>query len=148
MNNLEPINEEDLNLESKFGKVEAGSSADKIEKPAEAEIMADKEKTAKETASAEKDNAYNKILSKVQSQQGAVTTDDEVKEDAKKTFEKQDAESQIQHLVDVAMNKGVIHAVKVAKHLEDNYVLDMFHDRLLADELHDALAKKGMIGEI
>jgi hypothetical protein len=41
-----------------------------------------------------------------------------------------------------------LHAVKVARHLEDDYVLDTFHDKLLADELHDALLKKGLIEEI
>jgi hypothetical protein len=49
--------------------------------------------------------------------------------------------------VDIALEKGVIHAVNVAKHLEDNYVLDMFHDKLLSDELHEALMKKGLIEE-
>jgi hypothetical protein len=32
--------------------------------------------------------------------------------------------------------------------MEDNYVLDTFHDRLLADELHDAFVKKGIIKEL
>ena len=46
------------------------------------------------------------------------------------------------------MQKGVVHAVKVARHLEDNYALDEFHDRMLADELHEALIKKGLIEEV
>jgi CMP-N-acetylneuraminic acid synthetase len=140
---LEPIAEEDLNLESKFGKVEPG-------KPFEIKETLPKleENSAKEIISAEKDSAYNKILSKVQSQQTPSTADDDVKNDAKKVSEKQDADSQIQHLVDIASTKGVLHAVKVARHLEDDYVLDTFHDKLLADELHDALLKKGLIEEI
>jgi hypothetical protein len=32
--------------------------------------------------------------------------------------------------------------------MQDNYVLDTFHDRMLADDLHDALVKKGMIKEL
>ena len=59
-----------------------------------------------------------------------------------------DAETQIQHLVDLAQQKGIMHAVKVARHMEDNYILDTFHDKMLADELHDALIKKGMIKEM
>jgi hypothetical protein len=48
----------------------------------------------------------------------------------------------------LAEAKGVVHAVKVAQHLEDNYLLDELHDRLLATDLHDALVKKGMITEV
>lgn len=145
MNNLEPIDEKDLDLESKFGKPAPGKSFEKEEE----EISKKENEPAKEMVFAERDNAYNRILSKVQSRQ--VNDDgeqEEVKEEARKAFEKQDAESQVQHLVDVAMNKGVVYAVKVARHLEDNYVLDKFHDQLLADELHNALKQKGLIEEI
>ncbi len=139
---LEPIEEKDLDLESKFGKVEPG-------KPFEIKeaLPVPEKEPVQEVVSAEKDSAYNKILSKVKSQQTFQPSDDDVKGDAQKTIEKQDAESQIQHLVDIAFNKGVIHAVKVAKHLEDNYVLDMFHDKLLSNELHEALMKKGLIDD-
>ena len=139
---LEPITEEDLNLESKFGKIEAEKSLE----PKEA-LPKSEEEPAKEIISAEKDSAYNKILSKVKTPAAKDTNEEEVKIDAEKAIEKQDAESQIQHLVDIALEKGVIHAVNVAKHLEDNYVLDMFHDKLLSDELHEALMKKGLIEE-
>lgn len=146
MSNLEPIDEKDLDLSSKFGEVgKAGQEAEK--KEINPEFKPESE-AKKEVTSAEKDSAYGKILSKVQSQQAANVTDEGVKDDAKKTFEKQDAQSQIQHLVDIAETKGVLYAVKVAKHLEDSYVLDMFHDKLLADEFHDALMKKGLIEEI
>ena len=143
---LEPITEEDLNLESKFGNPEAGKpfeekgKIEKIVSPSESE-------PAKEIIPAEKDSAYDKILSKIKSGQTSNASDDDVKDDAQKVSEKQDAESQIQHLVDVAETKGVVYAVKVAQHLEDNYVLDMFHDRLLSVELHDALLSKGLIDE-
>ena len=73
---------------------------------------------------------------------------EEVASDAEAGAQKSDAESQVQHLVDIAQQKGVMHAVRVARHMEDNYVLDAFHDSMLADELHDALMKKGMIKEI
>jgi hypothetical protein len=137
---LEPITEEDLNLESKFGKVEAEKSFE-----AKETLPKTEEEPAKEIISAEKDSAYNKILSKIKTSAAGDTNDEEIKSDAQEAIEKQDAESQIQHLVDIAQTKGVIHAVKVAKHLEDNYILDMFHDRLLSDELHDALLSKGLI---
>jgi hypothetical protein len=139
MPNLEPIEEGDLNLNKKFGVVAENkredSAAQKIEKEMPQEVSV-----------AEKDAAYNKILSKVQTTQPS--TNDDVKNDAQKVSEKDDAESQVQHLVDLALQKGVEHSVKVARHFEDNYILDQFHDKLLSDELHDALLKKGLIKEL
>ncbi len=143
MSNLEPIDEKDLSLAEKFkGGVVEKKEAEEIS------AQVEKGKPAEKTA-AEKDDAYAKILARVkQPAAGAAPADEEIKEDAGKVYQKTDAESQIQHLVDIAMTKGVVYAVKVARHLEDNYVLDMFHDKLLADELHDALVQKGLLKEI
>lgn len=151
--NLEPIDEKDLDLGSKFGNPEAAGKPEGMEKsadfPVPAEVIENKneKEPAKEVISAEKENAYNKILARLQAKKQAAVNNDDVGKDAEDVSKKQDAEGQIQHLVDLAMSKGVMYTVKVAKHLEDNYVLDMFHDRLLADELHDALVKKGLIKE-
>jgi hypothetical protein len=139
--NLEPIEESDL--EAKLKKGEVGSS-----KREEVPLTAVERETPQEISAAEKDASYGKILSKVQSQndddndQGVIATDAQV------GISKMDAQSQVQHLVDIAGQKGVIHAVKVARHMEDNYILDTFHDRILADDLHDALVKRGMIKEL
>ena len=142
--NLEPIEESDLDMEGKIKHGEAGFSVKKENVP-----LYDVEKEAPQEISAgEKDNAYNKILSKVQAPSDDNTDQDEVANDAKEGAQKMDAETQIQHLIDIAQQKGVVHAVKVARHMEDNYILDTFHDKMLADELHDALVKKGMIKEI
>lgn len=152
--NLEPIDEKDLDLGSKFGKPESAHKFEEAERsadfPVPAEVTENKteKEPAKEVISAEKENAYNKILARLQSKKQTAAKDDDVDKDAEDVSKKQDAEGQIQHLVDLAMNKGVIYAVKVAKHLEDNYVLDMFHDRMLAEELHNALMKKGLIKEV
>jgi hypothetical protein len=143
---LEPLEEGD-NPKEKVEPIE--------EKPIQAETpvesaSAEKEaqiETTQEVAAAEKDNSYSKILSKVKTAPAKNTDEQEVASDAQAVSQKSDAESQIQHLVDVAMQKGVIHAVKVAQHMEDNYILDMFHDKLLSEELHDALVKKGLIKE-
>lgn len=147
---LEPIEEKDLNAEQKF----KGGGALKKETEAVATPEESKEAPAKvesekpqEISKAEKDDSYGKILSKVKAQPAVQPNEDDVKDDAKKAIEKTDPESQITNLVDLAMTKGVVHAVKVAQHMEDNYVLDMFHDKLMADELHDALVKKGLITE-
>jgi hypothetical protein len=140
---IEPIEEKDLDLEAKFkGRAETPPEEDfrkavKVEK-----------EPASELSPAEKDSAYNKILAKVRQSSQMIVDQGAVSSDAAAVYQKTDAESQIQHLVDLAMAKGVIHSVKVAQHLEDNYVLDMFHDKLLSEELHDALLKKGLIKEI
>lgn len=142
MSNLEPIDEKDLDLESKFKKNEKPANSQ-----AENKLPSAEREQASEIILAEKDKAYDKILSKVQ---GQVQDNNlaEIATDAEKTYRKQDSESQIQHLVDIALDRGVIYAVKVAKHMEDNYVLDMFHDRILADELHEALIRKGLVEDI
>ena len=95
---------------------------------------------------AEKDDAYSKILSKVKKNQPS--DDQAVPADAQSLSVEKESENKIEKLIQLASQKGVVHAVKVARHLEDNYTLDEFHDRLLADELHDALIKKGIIEEI
>ena len=140
--NLEPIDEKNLDPGGKFkesGLVKKELSENEEEKPGR--IFERKE------GAAEKDEAYLKILSKVRSQ-ASVADEDSIKGDAGSINIEGSSEAKIVSLVNLAMQKGVPHAVKVARHLEDNYTLDEFHDRLLADELHDALVKKGLLKEI
>ena len=94
----------------------------------------------------EKDDAYAKILANAKT--SATSAKSDVSADAKNLSEEVDYESKITKLVTIAESQGVLHAVKVARHLEDNYVLDELHDRLLGEDLHDALVKKGMITEV
>lgn len=140
---LEPIEEKDLDTAAKFkNKPEVdvfGHRSDKGENVVE---------KAPEIVSAEKDQAYQVILSKVQTQAVAVTPKGSVSDDAKAVSEKMDAESQVKHLVEIATHSGVAHAVKVARHMENNYILDSFHDKLLSEELHQALLEKGLIREL
>lgn len=141
--NLEPIEERDLDLEGKLRRPDMGISAEQEKNPYYVET-----ETPQEISAAEKDDSYVKILSKVQTEQAEDVDYGMVASDAQDAHTKMDAETQVQHLVDLASQKGVIHAVKVAKHMQDNYVLDTFHDRMLGEELHDALVKKGLIKEI
>ncbi|MDO9230991.1 MAG: hypothetical protein Q7U36_00730 [bacterium] len=142
--NLEPIEEGDLNLKEKFtggGKVESV-----LAKKSE-ETFPTPEKIERKEGMMEKESAYSKILSKLPAQSQKVQTDD-VAVDAVSANTGIDAESKIDNLIKIAENKGIPHAVKVARHMEDNYVLDEFHDRMLGEELHNALVAKGMIKEI
>ena len=142
---LEPIDEEDLNLEKKFKKGEAQKETlrpkEKVLPPMEQKA----EKTPEKNL-VERESTYQKILKKAYRSGKSNPSDDRVvKSDAQSIYAESDADAQVQRLVDLAFSKGVVHAVKVARHLEDFYVLDRLHDRLLADELHEALIQKGLI---
>ena len=146
--NLEPIEDADLDLKRKF--TGGGGEPQTFEKPSAAETIPETDREAvpeRKEGAAEKDAAYSNILAKVKTQAPPVD-EVQVKQDAQIAHAEKDPETKIATLVNLAMHKGVVHAVKVAKHLEDNYALDEFHDRLLAEELHDALVKKGLIEEI
>jgi hypothetical protein len=141
--NLEPIEESDLDLESKLKRGGVDSSREESAPFAEIE-----KEIPQEISAAEKDDSYGKILAQVQTQSTDEIDQTIVAADAQEGAAKIDAESQVQHLVDIASQKGVVHAVKVAQHMQDNYVLDTFHDKMLGEELHSALLAKGMIKEI
>lgn len=149
--NLEPIEESDLGLKEKFiggAKIEKKESAGGNVPELKTEEMHSIEGGAeRKEGAAEKEAAYSKILSKVSSASQAVKKED-VAADAETANVGTDAESKIKNLVVLAQTKGIPHAVKVARHMEDNYTLDEFHDRLLGEELHSALVQKGMIKEI
>jgi len=143
--NLEPIEESDMNLKDKFlggAKIEKTQESQPEKK---VEDLNFPERIERKEGVMEKDETYNKILSKVAAQDPSVQ--DDVVKDAQAASQEIDADGKINKLVGLAEAKGVVHAVSVAKHMEDNYILDEFHDRL-ADELHDALVKRGLIKEI
>jgi len=146
---LEPIEEGDLDLKTKFLK--GGVGAEKKEIPGlpktEVEIVPTPEMPERKEGNVEKEAVYAKILSKVPAgNQGTPATD--VATDATSVNAEIDVESKIGNLIKIAETKGIPHAVKVARHMEDNYALDEFHDRMLGEELHKALVAKGMIAEV
>lgn len=110
----------------------------------EADIFSPEKEVINEISEAEKDSTYNKILSQVPNKDGG--ENDEAKSDAEIIIQKEmDAQSNIQHLVDLAVSKGVVHAVKVARHMDDNYILDMMHDKMISDDFHKVLVEKNLI---
>jgi len=147
--NLEPIEDADLNLKNKFlGESEkdgAGEAKKETGKKVETLDFSEKAPERKEGA-VEKEAAYSKILSKVK--KPMAPADESIASDAESASVESGAEAKIEKLVQLATQKGVIHAVKVARHLDDNYTLDEFHDRLMAEDFHDALVQKGLIREL
>jgi hypothetical protein len=142
--NLEPIEESDLSLKEKFT---GGGRMESIPEEKKEDLIFTPEQVKGKEGQVEKEAAYSKILSKIPSQ-NQKAQDEEVATDANLANTGIDAESKVNNLVKIAENKGIVHAVKVARHMEDNYTLDEFHDRLLGEELHNALVAKGMIKEI
>jgi hypothetical protein len=92
----------------------------------------------------ERESLYQRILASVSSSSATQGDENDVDDDAKKIAQKQDADSQSRQLADLAMVKGVAHAVKVARRVGDFYVLDQMHDDL-ANRLYENLKQKGLI---
>lgn len=135
--NNENIGPENVNLEDRF---DAGMLQDPH--TTEKEVVRE---TISEVPRAQDDTVYAKILSQVATTQQ--TNAAAVAQDASMLHQMTDLESQISHLMDIATTKGVVHAVKVAQHTEDFYVLDQLHDRMRAEEFYQALLAKGLIEE-
>ena len=94
----------------------------------------------------EKLNIYDEILTKAKLKKKGVIIHHEVKGDAEKVSQKDTAEKQIERLVKLAQQKGVVHAVKVAQHMENNYVLDGIHDQMsLGERMYQALQKEKIV---
>lgn len=72
--------------------------------------------------------------------------DGQIEIDAKAVYDETDAEARVTKLVSLAEVNGVEHAVRVARKLNDFYVLDRMHDEL-SGKFYDALKAKGMISE-
>jgi hypothetical protein len=151
---LEPIDETDLDLKGKFIE---DSSLEKVEDNVEKKLGGkvavevepnNNEKVPSQEAVVEKDDTYANIVSKTKTIVTAPIKPEEVEIDAEIASQEQGVEAKINNLVNIAMQKGVAHAVKVAKHLDDNYMLDSFHDKLMTDELHEALLQKGLIKKL
>lgn len=138
--NHNPQEHRDFNLESGF---ESGEFRKEQESP----FVERKVEVAIEKSQAESDNAYQNILSKVQTTSDDDQDDDTLMDDASTLHQQIDRDSQVKHLVNLAFSKGIEYAVKVAVQTEDYYVLDQLHDSLLADDLHDALISNGLIDE-
>ncbi len=90
---------------------------------------------------------YQKILaSAASSKASTVHSDAQVQHDAAQVSAQTDADSKVTQLVDLASTKGVVYAVKVARSLNDFYVLDQMHDGLVG-KFYESLKAKGLISE-
>ena len=118
------------------------------EKRAAIESMGIENKEAEIT----KENLAEQAMQTIPSQQTttAVATDDEeaeeIKKDAKE-IKNLDTARQVKVLVTLAFEKGIGHSIKVARNLNDAYLLDELHDKLVG-ELRNELVEKGKLKDI
>ncbi len=70
----------------------------------------------------------------------------EVKADTEK-FKGVEKNQQLKGLVDLSFAKGLSHATKVVRNLDNPYLMDEFHDTLI-DEFHKKLVDEGKLEEI
>ncbi len=56
-------------------------------------------------------------------------------------------ERQIELLVQMAFDKGIVEAVEIAKNLKSPYLLDEFHDTLV-DNLYNKLVEQGKLKQV
>ncbi len=74
---------------------------------------------------------------------GAAIRDD-AHDDARNLSLLGDTESQVTRLLDLVMQKGILHGVNVARKMKNYYLLDRMHDELV-DKFYQGLVEKGMI---
>lgn len=102
----------------------------------ETELSAEKQKEIL------RDAVYEKVMSATYTpvqQQAAQQQAQKLKDEPK--------ERQIELLIQMAFDKGVIEAVEVAKNLDNSYLLDEFHDALV-DKLYNTLVEQGKLKQV
>lgn len=102
----------------------------------EGELSPEKQKEILKEAISERITTTQPVISQ---QQTATQTAQKLKDQPK--------DRQIQLLIEMAFEKGVIEAVEVAKNLDNPYLLDEFHDALV-DEFYKKLVEQGKLKAI
>lgn len=149
-NNADDFAEKLKNAESAEHKEEHGK--DELEK-----MIKRNQKMVHESEITAVERAQEQIL------QSAPVTTTVKEEDSKESAEKQkehvkfhardiasfeNPEDQIAKIVELASSKDPYFAIKVARHIDNNYILDRVHDGLTESQVREALIKKGLLEEI
>lgn len=107
----------------------------------------------------EKIESTRELVEQFQKEQPNVTTtevagDDEaddthhIKKHADEVVAISDPELQIQRIVELAVGKDPFYAIRLAKHLDDNYIMNEVHDRLVEEKVREQLIANGLIPEL
>jgi hypothetical protein len=169
----EPIEKEDLDLAKKIKSDIPAAGTEKIsenietKKPEIPEISQIPEVPAPETEKAPgieneigAETKPEKVSEKIETVRKSIQTQKpaagtSVSDDAGTVSQITEYEKKVEKLVELALQKGPEHAIKVARHMDkgkpavqaDNYTLDEIHDRLMEDGLRAQLIQKGLLRE-
>lgn len=176
-NYQEPIEKEDLDLTKKFtGPGEAGALKPEktfineennvSEKPPEKEGILPLTEPAEsilaggiETPGLEREiggeSREEKVSEKIETIRKTISTQKTpaattIADDAKIVAGIAEYEKKVEKLVELALQKGPEHAIKVAQHMDanDNYTLDELHDKMIEEDLRKQLFQKGLLVEL
>lgn len=135
------INEEDLNkqaeniakrsVEQKSNSVDKEIYRKKEEEKAEQAIERSNKKLQQKTATQKDDDSRDNQVVNIDDVEKHI---DEMK--------KLDVDDQIGYLMQIATGKDPILAISIAKHLNDNYILDELHSDLTEDKIRKVLIEK------
>ena len=136
----EELKSGDNTLGSVLGKEMSGTAVDvsaRVER-------VDGVDTTREQGQESEVNQLSEILSKAGSVGNSVLPSGNVTDDARNLSLLSDAESQVTRLLDLAVQKGIPHAVDVARKMKDYYLLDRMHDDMV-DKFYQGLVDKGLV---
>lgn len=78
---------------------------------------------------------------------GSQATEEEIKKHANDVALLDTAEEKIEKLIQIAKEQDPASAIRVARHLQDNYVLDQTQGELTEDAVYEELVKRGLVKE-
>jgi hypothetical protein len=169
-NYLEPIEKEDLDIKKKFtgsdtAKIINTSQEGAAEEKKEISVPQPEKVPGQETVNLEKDTSIEpqeeKVSEQLENARRTISTQKPssaaaISDDAKTISEITEYEKKVEKLMEIALQKGPEHAIRVAQHLDkgkdisqaDNYTMDSIHDHLLEDNLRNQLIAKGFLKEL
>jgi hypothetical protein len=116
------------------------------------EVINELEKIEKGKSPEQKEDAIEESRKKLEkaapAKKNSNASKAEVSRHAKEIGGLEDADQQIEKLVQLAQSKDPFVAIKVAQHLDDNFVLDQLHDGLLEEKTRKILIEKGLLKDL
>lgn len=160
-NYQEPIEQKDLDLGKKLKEVKIDSekfvaeSVEKKEVIATPEVATEAKTGTGAEVAQEKESEMIETARKTISTQQAQPTPN-IEKDAKKIADIQEYEKKVDKLIEMAVQMGPEHAIRVAQHMDknqplaqaDNYTLDEIHGRMMEEELRAELIRKGLLTDL
>ncbi|MCX6763106.1 MAG: hypothetical protein NT093_05050 [Candidatus Moranbacteria bacterium] len=160
-NYQEPIEQKDLDLAKKIKEVNIDIEKDVPDDTEKKEAVPIPEISREVQVETSVESPEKRVSEKIETARqtiGAQQTPPaaNVASDAQSVSEIQEFEKKVEKLVEIAVQKGPEHAIRVAQHMDknkdlaqaDNYTLDEIHDRLMEDELRSQLMQKGLLQEL